>query len=431
MTRGQKKRQHSNSQTPICKKPNLTSEEMTSEVSKSQLDLILEKLQCLPEIQKEITEVRKDIADVKKSLEYTQGELDTIKETVAENVSKIKIMESSILDLQAIRDENKKLRADLESLDAYGRRENLVFSNINESDDENCTSLILKLFTSNLGIDQSAAAYINFQRVHRLGGKRKDGKPRDIIARFCLYPDREKVWNLRYKLKGTPIIIQEDFPPAMARRRRTLFPLFKRAKELKLDARLVKDRLIIAQKMYSIESVHEIAEQLKMREISEKITDTHHLFFGRFSPLSNFHPSPFQIKGMKFTCVEQYIQWQKATYANDPEVASKIISSQNPSDMKHHGDGLHVKKKEWMESHATRATMEALKAKFQQNSHLQAILMQTTKAIAESTADGTWGTGIPLYRPAATDPSKWTGNNLLGKCLTEVRQILSRESASV
>ena len=74
--------------------------------------------------------------------------------------------------------------------------------------------------------------------------------------------------------------MQEDYPSAMAQMRRALIPHFKRAKELKQEARLVKYKLFIERKEYTTKTAHLIANNLKMRDVAEKKTATHLFFLG-------------------------------------------------------------------------------------------------------------------------------------------------------
>ena len=98
--------------------------------------------------------------------------------------------------------------------------------------------------------------------------------------------------------------MQEDYPSAMAQMRRALIPHFKRAKELKQEARLVRYKLLIERKECKTKTAHLIANKLKMKDVAEKKTADHHIFPGRYSPFSNFHPSVFKIQGQVYTCVE-------------------------------------------------------------------------------------------------------------------------------
>ena len=62
-----------------------------------------------------------------------------------------------------------------------------------------------------LGVED--ADNIEFHRVHRVGKRTSSaGKPRQIIARFLRYPDREEVMSKAKKLNGKNFGISPDLP---------------------------------------------------------------------------------------------------------------------------------------------------------------------------------------------------------------------------
>ena len=68
---------------------------------------------------------------------------------------------------------------------------------------------------------------------------------------------------------------------------------------------------------------------------------------------------------------------------------------------------------------------DILKVKFR-NTTLAKLLKDTgAKHLAEARKDDSWATGIPLYNKSAFDKKKWSGKNLLGKILMEVRDELN------
>ena len=76
----------------------------------------------------------------------------------------------------------------------YSRRENVKFENVPEEDPKEDTEMVLRSFLEReLGF--SDAANIEIQRVHRLS-KKKEEKPRPILARFLRYKDCEKLYSL-------------------------------------------------------------------------------------------------------------------------------------------------------------------------------------------------------------------------------------------
>ena len=76
---------------------------------------------------------------------------------------------------------------------------------------------------SELGIDD--ASDIEFQRVHKIGPfNQQASKPRQIIARFLCYPDRERVMSNARILKGKHFGISADLPKDIVDRRTKLLP---------------------------------------------------------------------------------------------------------------------------------------------------------------------------------------------------------------
>ena len=76
------------------------------------------------------------------------------------------------------------------------------------------------------------ADQIEFQRVHRVGKRvSSSGKPRQIIARFLKYPQREEVMSNARKLKGKNFGISPDPPSEILERTKKKMKQFKQAKE--------------------------------------------------------------------------------------------------------------------------------------------------------------------------------------------------------
>jgi len=63
------------------------------------------------------------------------------------------------------------------------------------------TQVLIDFLRSELDIDDDSD--IELQRVHRIGSFNQQApEPRQIIARFLRYPDRERVMSNARKLKG-------------------------------------------------------------------------------------------------------------------------------------------------------------------------------------------------------------------------------------
>ena len=125
-------------------------------------------------------------------------------------------------------------------LEARSRRNNLIFFNISEPENEtnfDCENVLLNFLHNRLKFGHSDIDKIVFQRVHRLGKRRRgqlsngdDPKPRPIIAGFRDYKWREEVLFRAKNLKGTNFSIQQDFPAEIRTARGKLWQQFTQAR---------------------------------------------------------------------------------------------------------------------------------------------------------------------------------------------------------
>lgn len=60
-------------------------------------------------------------------------------------------------------------------------------------------------------------------------------------------------------------------------------------------------------------------------------------FYGPTLPFSNMHQSPFVIDSVEYSCVEQYMQAQKAMVFGDDNCYFAIMLEKNPKAMKRFG----------------------------------------------------------------------------------------------
>jgi len=98
------------------------------------------------------------------------------------------------------------LRKELDDVDMYQRRLNLVIHGIPEDANEDCEKKALELFHNKLQVHMDRSA---IQRAHRLGQKRSQGS-RPIIVRFVSYKHRSTVYGKKKLLKGSKITITEN-----------------------------------------------------------------------------------------------------------------------------------------------------------------------------------------------------------------------------
>lgn len=115
--------------------------------------------------------------------------------------------------------ENAKVKARIEHLEQYSRRNCIRIFGIQEKHNENLDEEVLKLFNNYLKQNIQLA---NIDRVHRIGKRStqmsassdsSSSRPRPVIVKFVSYRNRRAVWQDKKKLKGTGIVIREDLAP--------------------------------------------------------------------------------------------------------------------------------------------------------------------------------------------------------------------------
>ncbi len=153
------------------------------------------------------------------------------------------------------------------------------------------------------------------------------------------------------------------------------------------------------------------------------------VFFSANDQFSNWFISDFQVKGVRFNCVEQFMMYCKAKLFGDNLTADKILATANPRDQKALGRRVAgYDDTVWCERRS-RIVALGCYAKFSQNSALRDALLSTgsTVLVEASPYDRIWGVGLAENDPRVFDPSQWQGQNLLGIALTEARKMLTAE----
>lgn len=93
-----------------------------------------------------------------------------------------------------------------------------------EGSSEDTTEYILKDFLDD-ELEMPLPRSVKFQRVHRLGKTKGNGKPRPIIARFLNYPDVVKIMQLRKNLaKDSGFWLSPDLPRKVLELRKPQIP---------------------------------------------------------------------------------------------------------------------------------------------------------------------------------------------------------------
>ncbi len=210
----------------------------------------LDKLNIIEHSVSTIKEEVKSLGQRVSEIEISQHVIGSMFEETKKSSSK---MVSDCADLHKAlyesRAETQMLTEDIIDLQCRSMRDNLLFFNIVEEDDEekdeDCSAVIQDFCKDKLEITEP----IELDRVHRMG-KKKQGKIRPIIAKFRNYEQRDLVRKSSRKLKETNFSISEQFPKVVQERRKKLMPIFKKARLEGKKTALVRDRLYIGEKLY-------------------------------------------------------------------------------------------------------------------------------------------------------------------------------------
>lgn len=144
--------------------------------------------------------------------------------------------------------------------------------------------------------------------------------------------------------------------------------------------------------------------------------------------LSNWYMSSFDLDGVHYSSMEQYIMHQKCILFGDQSTAKKVLLTDDPSEQQKLGklcsgyiNGV------WAGARQAIA-MRGLLAKFSQNADLKEQLLNTSEAYLVECAhsDKIWACGIRLTESERFDATKWTGQNILGFALMAVREIIKK-----
>lgn len=149
-------------------------------------------------------------------------------------------------------------------------------------------------------------------------------------------------------------------------------------------------------------------------------------FWGGY--FSQWAPSNFIYRGIKFNTAEQFMMYMKARVMGDDASASLILNARQPAEQKRLGRT--VKNFDpilWDKVKQDIVYLGNL-LKFTQNPNLKEYILGTgDKLIVEaSPEDAIWGIGISEYNAERTPRSEWPGQNLLGIAIMEVRNDIKK-----
>ena len=145
---------------------------------------------------------------------------------------------------------------------------------------------------------------------------------------------------------------------------------------------------------------------------------------GEYRDFSNMSDHSVEIDGVKYTSVEQYFQAMKATEFKDDETLKKILKTKTAKAIKGLGNKIKDFNEDTWKLRRDDVMKKAVRAKFVQHPELRKRLVETgEKTIGFADArDNYWSIGTSMVQEKARLPSKWKGENHLGKLMMDLRK---------
>ena len=182
------------------------------------------------------------------------------------------------------------------------------------------------------------------------------------------------------------------------------------------------DKIYYNGRLFSQNQLHDLP--IDPHNASTKTQSGVTVFSGKYSKLSNLYPVEFELEGQIWESVEQFYQFHKAETAKKPDIATKVKGTSDPLEAMYLGKQV-TPGPEWKERGP-----EVMKAAMRRKFRIPALkhtLLNCGAKIGEGTKNSFWGIGVNIQDNSACNPAAWTGQNMAGECLMEIRRELVLE----
>lgn len=215
-------------------------------------EMKLEIINKLSENQKEIQEMREEF----RALKHTVTDVEKATDVHAERLDDIET--NKLPDLKShVEQKVKDLEEKLVLLEIHDRKQNLLFYNVEENENEDLEDKMKNVWQDSYGLTDDQIERVILTNCHRLPQPRHskpvNGKlpPRPVIVRFAYASDRAHLGNIKNMKKGSKIRVRDDLPPAMKQERGRLASIAYRLRteqQKQTRIRVIKTRVILEYK---------------------------------------------------------------------------------------------------------------------------------------------------------------------------------------
>ncbi|MFF9899766.1 NADAR family protein [Streptomyces longispororuber] len=141
------------------------------------------------------------------------------------------------------------------------------------------------------------------------------------------------------------------------------------------------------------------------------------------SCFSQWWPSPFTVDGVTYATAEHWMMAAKARLFGDADAERAVLAARTPAEAKRAGRLVRGFDDAVWERERFGIVVEGSERKFASSEALRAYLAGTGQRVLveASPVDRVWGIGLAADEPAAGEPARWRGLNLLGFALMAAR----------
>lgn len=123
-----------------------------------------------------VRETAKEVADLRASLQYTQKEVDQIKNAISEHSEHLS---NTTRDVEMVTAAQHEIEDGIDYLENQSRRNNLRIDGVAESAAETWADTMAAV-RKTLKLSEQQTNDVNIERAHRTGGNKHSGKPKTV-----------------------------------------------------------------------------------------------------------------------------------------------------------------------------------------------------------------------------------------------------------
>lgn len=177
-----------------------------------------------------------EVHELAERVSKSEGAAASVSNTVRENADNIEELQRELHQIRQsgaliasspfARIEAREMRLQIERLEGYSRRFNLIIEGLAETDNETDEALTAKVYSfmaTMLGVSS-----VKFDICHRLGPKGRSD--RRVIMKFAFLKDKKVVWDARTMIKNSRIYkMFQDKPKSVKEREALSFKILRAA----------------------------------------------------------------------------------------------------------------------------------------------------------------------------------------------------------